>query len=202
MLSLSLAALLPAYLISEIRTSFEIGFMIYLPFLIIDLVIASMLISMGMIVLPPMMVSLPFKLMLFVLLDGWNLVLSALVFSAGTLVALRRGWRSQRFTPLASKATASELIRVLAYPKFRLNAEEREDLLADYLPFCQTVQVPNPPPPTPPCRDPFDVPFLELTLAGEADFLVTGDQDLLSLASEFSRPIVNPNSFLKHLEPT
>ncbi len=71
--------LLPAYLISEIRTAFEIGFMIYLPFLIIDILVASMLISMGMMVLPPMMISLPFKLMLFVLLDGWNLLLSALV---------------------------------------------------------------------------------------------------------------------------
>ncbi len=71
--------LLPAYMISEIRTAFEIGFMIYLPFLVIDILVASMLISMGMMVLPPMMISLPFKLMLFVLLDGWNLLLSALV---------------------------------------------------------------------------------------------------------------------------
>ena len=71
--------LLPAYLISEIRTAFEIGFMIYLPFLVVDILVASMLISMGMMVLPPMMISLPFKLMLFVLLDGWNLLLSALV---------------------------------------------------------------------------------------------------------------------------
>ncbi len=75
----SLTALLPAYMISEIRTAFEIGFMIYLPFLILDLVISSMLISMGMIVLPPMIIALPFKLMLFVLLDGWNLVISSLV---------------------------------------------------------------------------------------------------------------------------
>jgi len=75
----SLVALLPAYMISEIRTAFEIGFMIYLPFLIVDIVVASMLISMGMIVLPPIIISLPFKLMLFVLLDGWNLVISALV---------------------------------------------------------------------------------------------------------------------------
>ena len=71
--------LLPAYMISEIRTAFEIGFMIYLPFLIVDILVAAMLISMGMMVLPPMMISLPFKLMLFVLLDGWNLLISALV---------------------------------------------------------------------------------------------------------------------------
>jgi flagellar biosynthetic protein FliP len=75
----SFRMLLPAYMISEIRTAFEIGFMIYLPFLIIDILVASMLISMGMMVLPPMMISLPFKLMLFVLLDGWNLLISALV---------------------------------------------------------------------------------------------------------------------------
>jgi len=126
-----------------------------------------------------------------------NVVLSALLFSAGTLVALRRGWQGQLFTPLLSKATAGELIRALAYPKFRLNAEEREDLLSDYLPFCEPIQVPNPPPHTPPCRDPFDVQFLELALAGEADFLVTGDQDLLSLTAELSCPIVSADRFLK-----
>ena len=128
-----------------------------------------------------------------------NLVLSALVFSTGSLVTLRREWQSRRFTPLVSKATAGELIRVLTYPKFRLEAEEREDLLSDYLPFCETIQVPDPAPPTPPCRDPFDVAFLELAVAGEADFLVTGDQDLLSLAPEFICPIVSAASLLKHI---
>ena len=129
-----------------------------------------------------------------------NLVLSALVFSGGRLVVLRRGWQSHRFTPLVSKATAGELIRVLAYPRFRLSREEREDLLSDYLPFCESIEVPSPPPPTPPCRDPFDVPFLELAVAGAADFLVTGDQDLLSLASRFCCPIVKADDFLSHLE--
>jgi len=129
-----------------------------------------------------------------------NLVLSALVFSGGALVALRRGWHSQRFTPLISKATAAELIRVIAYSKFRLSNAERADLLSDYLPLCESVQVPIPLPPTPHCRDPFDVPFLELALAGEANFLVTGDHDLLSLASEFPCPIVKADGFLKHLE--
>ena len=74
-----LTVLLPAFMLSELRVAFEIGFMIYLPFLVIDLVVASMLISMGMIVLPPIVISLPFKLMLFVLLDGWNLVIGSLV---------------------------------------------------------------------------------------------------------------------------
>jgi putative PIN family toxin of toxin-antitoxin system len=129
-----------------------------------------------------------------------NLVLSALVFSAGDLVALRRGWQNQRFTPLVSTATTGELIRVLAYRKFRLNDEEREDLLSDYLPFCESVQVPNSPPPTPPCRDRFDVPLLELALAGNAEFLVSGDRDLLSRAGQFPCPIVTAGRFLQQLE--
>lgn len=77
--AIPITQLLPAYMMSELRTAFEIGFTIYLPFLVIDLVIASMLISMGMIVLPPIVISLPFKLMLFVLLDGWNLIIGSLV---------------------------------------------------------------------------------------------------------------------------
>ncbi len=76
---ISIAALMPAFMISEMRAAFEIGFMIYLPFLVVDLVIASMLISLGMIMLPPVMIALPFKLMLFVLVDGWNLTLTSLV---------------------------------------------------------------------------------------------------------------------------
>ncbi|MFO0687148.1 MAG: flagellar type III secretion system pore protein FliP [Myxococcota bacterium] len=75
----SISTLLPAFMISEMRAAFEIGFMIYLPFLVVDLVIASMLISLGMIMLPPVMIALPFKLMLFVLVDGWNLTLTSLV---------------------------------------------------------------------------------------------------------------------------
>ena len=75
----ALFTLLPSFMLSEIRTAFEIGFTIFLPFLIVDLVIASMLILMQMIVLPPIVISLPFKLMLFVLLDGWNLVAGSLI---------------------------------------------------------------------------------------------------------------------------
>ena len=89
---------------------------------------------------------------------------------------------------------------MLAYPKFDLNAQEQEDLLSDYLPFCATVKVPHPPPSTPICRDPFDIPFLELAFAGGADFLVTGDQDLPSLSVEFSCPIVKADGFLAQLE--
>jgi flagellar biosynthetic protein FliP len=76
-----LRILVPAFAISELRTAFEIGFMIYLPFLIIDMVVSSVLLSMGMMMLPPILISLPFKLLLFVLVDGWNLVVGSLVKS-------------------------------------------------------------------------------------------------------------------------
>lgn len=71
----------PAFAISELKTSFEMGFLLYLPFIIIDMVVASVLLSMGMMMVSPVMISLPFKLMLFVLVDGWNLVINSLVRS-------------------------------------------------------------------------------------------------------------------------
>jgi flagellar biosynthetic protein FliP len=73
--------LVPAYLISELKTGFQIGFLIYIPFLILDMVVASILLSMGMMMLPPVMVSLPFKILLFVMVDGWNLIIGSLVNS-------------------------------------------------------------------------------------------------------------------------
>ena len=71
--------LVPAYALSEVKTAFQMGFVLFLPFLVIDMVVASVLMSMGMMMLPPVMISLPFKLLLFVLADGWNLVIRALV---------------------------------------------------------------------------------------------------------------------------
>jgi flagellar biosynthetic protein FliP len=76
--------LVPAFMISELKTAFQIGFLIYLPFLIIDMVVASTLMSMGMMMLPPVLISLPFKIMLFVLVDGWHLVIQSLVQSFHT----------------------------------------------------------------------------------------------------------------------
>lgn len=128
-----------------------------------------------------------------------NLVVSALFFGGDATALLREGWQSRQFIPLASTETIGELIRVLAYPKFGLNSREQEDLLSDYLPFCMTVSIPNPPPPTPVCRDPFDTPFLELAIVGEADFLVTGDQDLVSLSAESSCPIIEIDQLLAGL---
>jgi flagellar biosynthetic protein FliP len=80
----SLRVLVPAFMISELKRAFEIGFLLFLPFLIIDLVVASVLMSMGMMMLPPVVVSLPFKLIFFVLVDGWSLVAGSLVQSYGT----------------------------------------------------------------------------------------------------------------------
>jgi flagellar biosynthetic protein FliP len=78
---LSMSVLVPAFAISELKTAFEIGFLLFLPFLVVDMVVASILLSMGMMMLPPVMISLPFKLLLFVLVDGWNLVVGSMMRS-------------------------------------------------------------------------------------------------------------------------
>ena len=76
-----MTALVPAFAISEIKTAFQMGFMIFIPFLVIDMVVASVLMSMGMMMLPPVMISLPFKILLFVLVDGWYLIVKSLLDS-------------------------------------------------------------------------------------------------------------------------
>jgi flagellar biosynthetic protein FliP len=76
-----LTTMVPAFAISELKTAFQIGFMIFIPFLIIDMVVASVLMSMGMMMLPPVMISLPFKILLFVLVDGWYLIVKSLLQS-------------------------------------------------------------------------------------------------------------------------
>jgi len=115
-----------------------------------------------------------------------NVVLSALVFGGQAAGALRRGWQQGVFTPLASTATVQELMRVLAYPKFRLSAGDQQELLADYLPYTAAVRIPVPAPSVPDCRDPFDLPFLHLAVAGRARWLVSGDRDLVVLSDAFS----------------
>ena len=79
--AVKMSVLIPAFAISELKTAFEIGFLLFLPFLIIDMVVASILLSMGMMMLPPIMISLPFKLLLFVLVDGWNLIVGSMMRS-------------------------------------------------------------------------------------------------------------------------
>ena len=128
-----------------------------------------------------------------------NVVLSALLFAQGRLAPLRSAWRRAAFHPLVSKPTVEELMRALTYPKFKLTPEDQRELVADYLPYCTTVRVPPRPPATPPCRDPFDVMFLQLAIAGKADFLVTGDKDLLRLDGRIRCPIIAPEAFLKVL---
>ena len=128
-----------------------------------------------------------------------NVVVSALVFTYGRSVALREAWQGGRCEPLVSKATLNELIRVLGYPKFKLIADEQRELLSDYLPYCRTVTIPAKPPKTPPCPDPFDLPFLQLAIVGKAEALVTGDQDLLGIEGKLTCPIVTLEAFLATL---
>ena len=135
---------------------------------------------------------------LLVVLDT-NLVLSALVFRGAAAGALRGAWQNGAFLPLVSTATTQELIRVLAYPKFHLSQDEQHELLADYLPYTTTLRVPEPPPAVPACRDSFDLPFLQLAVAGKAAALVSGDKDLLALAGRFQVRVLTLTAFLPTL---
>lgn len=128
-----------------------------------------------------------------------NVVLSALIRPGGTPGRLRLAWQSQLFVPLVSRDTAAELIRVLAYPKFKLTPHERHDLLADYLPWTQAARMPSRQPKTPACRDPHDAMFLQLAFAAKADALVTGDADLRVLAPLARMAIVTPAQAVEFL---
>jgi putative PIN family toxin of toxin-antitoxin system len=130
-----------------------------------------------------------------------NIVLSALVFSKGRVSWIRQAWQAGSVTPLVCRETVAELLRVLAYPKFRLTAEEREDLLADFLPWAETITLPSDQAQPPDCRDPDDQIFLLLARLAEADALVTGDNDLLVLRGEFTPPILTADEFKQLLNP-
>lgn len=121
-----------------------------------------------------------------------NVALFALIRPGGVAGRLRFAWQSRLFVPLVSRDTAAELIRVLAYPKFKLTPDEQHDLLADYLPWAETARMPVKSPKVPACRDPHDLPFLQLAFASAADALVSGDADLLVLVSKSSIPILTP----------
>ena len=121
-----------------------------------------------------------------------NVALSALLFSQGRLAWVRRAWQTQHFIPLVSQITTKELVRVLAYPKFGLDEAAQHELLADYLPYCETVIVADKVAGVPECRDPADVPFLKLALFAKVDALISGDADLLAVAEVFTIPIVPP----------
>ncbi|MBI1865056.1 MAG: putative toxin-antitoxin system toxin component, PIN family [Nitrospirae bacterium] len=124
-----------------------------------------------------------------------NVVVSAVVFERGRLSWIRDAWTNGTIIPLIDKPTTEELLRVLAYPKFRLNVQEIEVLLGCLLPFAETVLVSRRTAELPRCRDPHDQKFLSLAQGGKADVLVTGDQDLLVLAGQTSFAIETPAAF-------
>jgi uncharacterized protein len=133
-----------------------------------------------------------------------NTVLSALLFVNGRLVPLRTAWQAGEVTPLLCAQTVEELLRVLAYPKFKLTAEEREELLADYLPYGEVVAPWRSKPAVPVCRDKKDQVFLDLAAVGAAHWLVTGDKDLLNLSGRVKFKIIAPAAaidLLKSPEP-
>lgn len=118
-----------------------------------------------------------------------NVVLSALVFPAGSLAWLRDAWRDGRLVPLASGQTATEFIRALSYPKFGLSEEDVFNLLEDYLPFAEIVEVGLVESEVV-CRDADDQKFITLALSAGADALVTGDQDVLRVGEELPFPVL------------
>ena len=129
-----------------------------------------------------------------------NCLISALLFSTGQCAWLRTAWQNQRFIPLTDQRCARELIRVLGYPKFKLSASEQEILLADYLPYSESVALARSPAGLPEVRDTDDLIFLAPAAAGRADVLVSGDRDLLALKGGFSVPILSVAEFSDWLD--
>jgi len=120
-------------------------------------------------------------------------VVSSLLFSDGRLAWLRRHWHERGCIPLISRDTAAELTRVLRYPKFRLTAEDYRELLGDYLPYCEVIELAARCPSV--CRDANDQPFLDLAQSGKADLLISGDQDLPTLAGRTRFLIETPEAY-------
>lgn len=124
-----------------------------------------------------------------------NVLVSALIFTSGRLAWVRHAWQRQQIQPLIATETANELIRVLAYPKFRLATREQDELLAAFLPYAEVVALPTPWPALPACTDEKDQVFLVLAHVARADRLVTGDTDLLAMHDAFPGLIVTPEQF-------
>ncbi len=124
-------------------------------------------------------------------------VVPPLLFAKGRLAWLRSHWREGGCVPIISRATTAELVRVLRYPKFKLSAEDRRELLADYLPYCEVIE-PTKRCPTV-CRDKNDQTFLDLAHYGEVDVLVSGDEDLLSLAGQTSFAIETAEAYCRRV---
>jgi putative PIN family toxin of toxin-antitoxin system len=129
-----------------------------------------------------------------------NCLVSALIFSRGRFAWLREAWQTKRFIALASHDTASELLRVLGYPKFKLTCEEQETLLADFLPYVETVKIDTTPDGLPDIRDADDLIFLVLAAVGHADALVSGDGDIQAVREQFHVPILSVAEFADWLQ--
>ena len=129
-----------------------------------------------------------------------NCLVSALIFSRGRFAWLREAWQAKRFIALASRDTVSELLRVLAYPKFKLSQDEQETLLAEFLPFVETVKIETTPEGLPQIRDADDVIFLVLAAVAQADALVSGDGDILAVRDQFHIPILTVAEFADWLQ--
>jgi putative PIN family toxin of toxin-antitoxin system len=110
-----------------------------------------------------------------------NCLVSALLFSSGSLKWLREAWQNGNIIPLISRATMDELLRVLQYPKFKLTPQEIEHLLADFLPWAQVAEVQQTPSQLPKLSDPDNVKFLALAVIAKAEVLVSGDKDILAV---------------------
>lgn len=129
-----------------------------------------------------------------------NCLVSALLFKGGLLAWMRTGWQEGRFVPLACRETAAELIRVLAYAKFGLDAGDIEALLADFLPYAETATLPRRLKPFPGLRDPEDAVFLHLAKRAKADWLVTGDGHLHEMKDKIAGiQIANPAEFRREI---
>lgn len=125
-----------------------------------------------------------------------NTIVSALLFSEGRLSWLRAHWQSSQIRPLVSKETVNEIIRVLSYPKFRLEKGDIQSLLADYLPFTETVEV-KLNSENPQCKDVNDQMFIDLALQENAEVLVSGDRDLLEM--DINLTIETPAQYEKRI---
>lgn len=128
-----------------------------------------------------------------------NIIVSVLLFQYGKLAWLRDLWCGNLVAPLASRATVEELLRVLAYPKFKLAREEQATLLTDFLPHVDVIEVERDSARAARCRDPLEEKFLILAETAMADALVTGDKDLLALADQFPIPIISPAAWRRGL---
>jgi putative PIN family toxin of toxin-antitoxin system len=128
-----------------------------------------------------------------------NVVVSALVFAAGRVAWLRDVWQAGQVVPVVGRDTVRELVRVLEYPKLALSEEDREELLAEYLPYTETVMGPVPVCQGTRCRDPDDQKFIDPALAAGVDALVSGDPDLTDLAGVFAVTVLTPAQLRKKL---